>query len=51
MQVPGIPLVLRARLEAVNAVPIVAGVEGQVHADGIVDATDERAEETISVFW
>ena len=41
MQMPRIALVLRFRLEAGNAAAVVVGIEGQVQADGIVDAADE----------
>jgi len=41
MQLPWKALVLRFGPEASDAAALVVGVEGQVQADGIVDAVDE----------
>jgi hypothetical protein len=41
VQVSGIALVLRFRVEAGNAAALVVGVEREVQADGIVDAADK----------
>jgi hypothetical protein len=41
VQVPGIPLVLRPRLEAGDAASLVVGVKAQMQANGVVDAADE----------
>lgn len=41
MQVPGVTLVLRLGVEAGHAAARFVGVEGQVQADGVVDAVDE----------
>jgi len=41
VQLAGVALVLRLGPEAGDAAALVVGVEGQVQADGVVDAADE----------
>jgi hypothetical protein len=41
MQVPGVAPVFRPWSKAGAEAPLLVGVEGQVQADGVIDAADE----------